>query len=287
MKIRRSIIYWRQEGGGGGGTGGTGGTGSGGGGTGGGSGTIIPLDQQNETARIKRIEQENEELKKRNQLLDDQYKQGSKKLEELHATIVSPEYLQYIAARKKGKGGGGGEGGEGGERGPTAEEINEMDNAELVGFISKSVQKAITSAMGPVREVTDNLSAADQVRTAAGRFKDFWDYQEAMVQISERNPALDPSAIYLMVKGLEASTGKSYKGSGKKGSGEGEEEGERGTAEVLRGGGEEGVTRRFNRPASSETVPGPDGALGTAREKEPKTYGEAAGLAFDRIFGRS
>jgi hypothetical protein len=262
-------VYYRQDGAPAGG--GAAGAGAAGGGT---SGTIIPLDQQAAAAKTVDLEKENATLKQRNQQLEGQFKEGTKKLEELHATIVSPEYLQFIASRGKG---GKGEGGQGGgqqqPQGPSAEELNQMDNAELVGYIGNIVKQSVEAAVKPVASATEQVNVQSQVRAAAERFKDFWSYRGSMVQIAERMPHLDPTGVYLMVKGLEASTGKNYKDAAS-------DSGDQG------GSGGEASKRDERRPASGEFGTGPGSSLGGTREREATTYGQAAGDAYDAIFGR-
>jgi len=258
-------VYHRQDTGAGSGGAAAGGTSSI-------SGTILPLDQQAAAAKAIELEKENALLKQKNQQLEGQFKEGTKKLEELHSTIVSPEYLQFIAARGKG-GQGGGHRDDRQPQGPTPEELNQMDNAELIGYISGIVKQSVEAAIKPVASATEQVNVQSQVRAAAERFKDFWTYRGAMVQIAERMPHLDPTGVYLMVKGLEASTGKDYKDPTPAGSDQG-------------GSGGAASSRDERRPASSETGTGPGNSLGGTREREATTYGQAAGDAYDAIFGR-
>lgn len=238
-------------------------------------GVVVPLDQQHSAARLAALEQENNTLKARNTQIEQQFKDGSKKLEELHATIVSPEYLQFIASRSKGgtapAGGGGAPAG--GQQVPTADELNSMDNSELIAYIQTTLKKVVQDAIGPVAAKTEEGEVRAQVQSLANQFPDYWQYRGAMMQIAERNRNLDPMTVYLTVKGLEASTGKSYKDQPSADGGQG-------------GGANPPFQRGANRPASGEAGSGPSGALGANREQEPTSYADAAGAAYDAIFGR-
>lgn len=265
-------IYYRQDGAPGGGAPAGGGNNAPGTPPG---GVLVPLDQQHAAARLAALEQENNTLKARNTQIEQQFRDGSKKLEELHSTIVSPEYLQFIASR--GKGGaapaGGGGAPAGGTQAPTADELNSMDNSELIAYIQTTLRKVVQEAVGPVAAKTEEGEVRAQVQSLANQFPDYWQYRGAMMQIAERNKTLDPTTVYLMVKGLETSTGKSYKDPPPAEGGTGE-------------GRNAPFQRGANRPASGEVGSGPSGSLGTNREQEPTSYAEAAGSAYDAIFGR-
>lgn len=276
MLLHRSRIYLRQDPTGGGGTG-QGAAAAGDVRAGGGSGPIIPIDQSAAAQRLSQLETENRQLKDKNTQLEVQFKDGAKKLEELHATIVSPEYLQFVATKGKGGTGdrrGSGDGQDREPHVPSADELNSMDNAQLVLHITSAVENTVKKIVGPVANRTEHVEAQTQVRAAAERFPDFWEYQNAMVQIAERNPTMDPTTVYLTVKGLEAATGKSYKNPSR-GDGQGN---------APAAGGSSRPTER--RPVSSEIGSGPSNALGGNREVEPQSYAEAAGSIYDQIFGR-
>ena len=260
----RNRVYYRQEGTPQGGA--TGSTGN--------AGPLIPLEQQQATARLKELEAENNALKENNKKLESQFKEGATKLEELHNTIVSPEYLQYVADKRRGGAGktGGGQQQNNEPQPPTVEELNSMDNAELVGHIGKLVERAVTRAVQPLAAKTTEVDTQTQVRAAAEQFKDFWEYRSAMIAIAEKDPSLTPVKAYLQVKGMEAALGKSFKDVRQDGA-----EGD---------GGNTSGTRNVNRPASGETGTGPSGNLGRNREVPVNTYAEAAGDAYDAIFGR-
>lgn len=263
----RDKIYYAPEGtGGGGAQGAAGATGN--------TGPLIPLDQQQATARLKELEAENATLKEHTKKLEGQFKEGASKLEELHNTIVSPEYLQYVAERRRGgaKTGGQQQPQQNEPQAPTVDELNSMDNAELFSHIGKLVQQAVTRAVQPLAAKTTEVDTQSQVRAAAEQFKDFWEYRSAMIAIAEKDPSLTPVKAYLQIKGMEAALGKSFK--------DAKPDGDDGGQSNATG------TRPVARPASGETGSGPSGNLGRNREVPVNTYAEAAGDAYDAIFGR-
>lgn len=260
----RDKVYYRQDGPASGGQqGAAGNTGN--------AGPIIPLDQQQATQRLKELEAENNTLKENNKKLEGQFKEGAAKLEELHNTIVSPDYLQYVAERRRGGNRGGGNQNQNNEpQPPSADELNAMDNAELVGHIGKMVKQVVVQAVQPLAAKTTEVDTQSQVRQAAEQFKDFWEYRSAMIALAEKDPSLTPVKAYLQIKGMETALGKSFKDVKQDNADDGNATG----------------TRNVSRPASGETGTGPSGNLGRNRETPVNTYAEAAGDAYDSIFGR-
>jgi hypothetical protein len=144
-----------------------------------------------------------------------------------------------------------------------------MDNVELANFIVEQIKTVVEKQNAPIAEKVTAIDAKTKVAEAAGRFKDFWEYKDAMIEIAGRMPHLDPAEIYVMVKGMEAVGGKSFKTAKQDASGEATPAGESG-----------------GRPASGETGSGPSGDLGSGKSRQPESYSDAAGMAYDKIFGK-
>jgi len=233
-------------------------------------GSVTPLDATKVAADLKAVQDANVALIAERDQLKKAVGDGATKLNELHQTIVSPEYLEFLKGKSSGDQGKKGSDGKKQEDQP---DLNSMDNVELANFVISQVKQVVGEIVKPVAAKTDQVDIRAQVKEAADQFKDFWDYQPAMVTLSEKYPSLDPRSIYIMVKGLETSTGKSFKVQKK-------------VVEGEDGAMNDSSRRDERKPASGELGSGPSGDLGGVRKAEAVTYSEAAGRAYDEIFGK-
>jgi len=230
------------------------------------AGPVIPQDQQKVQEQLTQLQEANKTLTQERDGLKKQVGENASKLEGLHKTIISPEYLAYLEDSKKGIKD---PGDKGGKEKPQAIDLNQLDNVELANFIVGEIKKVVTDQNKPIEAKVTAIDAKTKVAEAAGRFKDFWDYKDAMIEIAGRMPGLDPAEIYVMVKGMEAVSSKSFKTAKQDASGEATPAGESGS-----------------RPTSGETGSGPSGDLGSGKARQPESYGDAAGMAYDKIFGK-
>jgi len=230
------------------------------------AGPVIPQDQQKVQEQLTQLQEANKTLTQERDGLKKQVGENASKLEGLHKTIISPEYLAYLEDSKKGIKD---PGDKGGKEKPQAIDLNQLDNVELANFIVGEIKKVVTDQNKPIEAKVTAIDAKTKVAEAAGRFKDFWEYKDAMIDIAGRMPNLDPAEIYVMVKGMEAVSSKSFKTAKQDASGEATPAGESGS-----------------RPTSGETGSGPSGDLGSGKARQPESYGDAAGMAYDKIFGK-
>ena len=221
-----------------------------------------PPQVQNDAATIAKLQQDLEAK-------DAALKGFDAKFKAFEQTMLSPEFLEFQA--KKARGGEAEPPVKPGDQ-PADIDWDSMTNAEMAqtitGLVAKEVQKAIT----PIQQQSDHADIKAQIQEAAAALPDFWDYKDAMAQLAERMPNSSPKTLYYIVKGVETTTGKSLK-----------------QAPSDQAGGD--VTQRpnaraANRPASGEFGSGPPRSGGRAPEKQPSSYAEAAGDAYDEIFGQ-
>jgi hypothetical protein len=249
----RNYVYLRQDGGAGGGSQ---------------AGPIVPLDQSQAAAAVAAAAQETERLKQENKTLKDQTAAQDKRLKDLEGTIVSPEYLEFLGTKAKGGKGSGTD-----DKGKDSKKDDKIDfealtNAQLAGVIVEQVVGQVKTLIQPLAGRQEATDTRLQVAEAAKLYPDFWEYKDAMIELSTRRPDLSPADVYVMVKGAEIASGRSLRKPVAK-SGTADE-----TGAENRGGG--------RTPVSTELGTGPGG--GEHREVPSKTYAEEAGKIFDKIF---
>jgi len=200
-----------------------------------------------------------EKLLKDNQTLGTQVADMGKKIGSLESLLTDPSFLKAVAKGDSPDD----KGGEPAKEGKP--DFENMDNEGLAKYMVTTILGEVKKLVEPMRAETTKVSLKDQLREAEQQFEDFWDYQDAMVKLSSAYPQLDASSLYLLAIGLEKASGKELK---------------KVNAERPR--------RSSNavRATPSELGSGPADILGENKGKTPKTYGDAAGLVFDKVFGK-
>jgi hypothetical protein len=198
-----------------------------------------------------------EKLLKDNQTLSSQVGEMGKKIGSLESLLTDPEFLKAVAKKD-------GAPGDAADKGGKKPDFENMNNEDLAGYMVNTILGEVKKLVDPMRAETTKVSLKDQLREAEQQFGDFWDYQDAMVKLSSAYPQLDASSLYLLAVGLEKASGKELK---------------KENPERARGGSNR------TRPTQTEISSGPSDIAGSIKEK-PKNYGDAAGLVYDRVFGK-
>lgn len=121
---------------------------------------------------------------------------SEKKLQE---ELYSPDYLQYLADKENKT-----------KSPPPDEKQPDFDNmkmGEIVGHIKKDVGAAISASQEASKaEITklgrmvEGIIVSQDVDKVAGKYPDFYDYRESMVELSKKNPQLAAESLYKLAK---------------------------------------------------------------------------------------
>lgn len=91
--------------------------------------------------------------------------------------------------------------------GPGDDDINSMSQAELVAFMAKQMQKAISSAVSPLREDVDSTKdefTKNQLKTELNKFADehpgVYDFIDELKVLFNETPGLSISRAYAIVR---------------------------------------------------------------------------------------
>ena len=230
------------------------------------AGPVVPLDVQKAAADAKAAAEESARLKKENEDLKTRTAAQDKRLKDLEGTIISPEYLEFLGGKAKGGKKDGDQGGDGGKEKQI--DFESLTNAQLASVIVEKVVGEVKTLIQPLAGRQEATDTRLQVAEAAKLYADFWEYKDAMIELSTRRPDLSPADVYIMVKGAEIASGKSLKKSvARKEDGTDDGAGTRGSGRT---------------PVSTELGTGPGG--GEHREVPSQTYAQEAGKLFDKIF---
>jgi len=118
--------------------------------------------------------------------------------------VVSPEYAEFLAQKSRAA------------QAPVApapkqysneekqafqEKLNNMSRAEFAAFIRDLTVDAVREQMfNPVVQSIVSEKVQNQIAEASAEFKDFWDYKQEMIQLSNANPALSAKQVYHLAK---------------------------------------------------------------------------------------
>lgn len=226
------------------------------------TGPVVPPAPQATVDKEKEIAELNAKIKEKDTAL--QALEG--KFKGIEQTVLSPEFIEFQAGKKRG----------GTQQQPPQQpdvpDYDGMTNTELVQAVVKNVVGEVQKLVAPMQKTTVETDIKLQLQEAAKEHPDFWDYKDAMAKLADRMPDATPKTLYFIVKGIEASTGKALKAAPQNG-GEGNPQ-------------QTSQRSESSRPVSGELGSGPPRGQGKPPEKPVSSYAEAAGEAFDEIFGK-
>ena len=120
--------------------------------------------------------------------------------EKLQKEIYSPDFLQFLAD-KEGKGKA--------TPPPEGEKVDfeKMSIGEVVTHIKKEVNSAIVASQETTQanvtklgRMVEGLIVSGDVDKASGKYADFYDYRQNMVELSKKNPQLGAEQLYKLAK---------------------------------------------------------------------------------------
>jgi hypothetical protein len=117
--------------------------------------------------------------------------------------VVSPEYAEFLAAKGRAmqtppqqvrqytqE-----------EKGAFQDRLNNMPRAEFAAFIRDiTIDMVREQLFNPVVQTIVSDKVQGQIAEAAAEFKDYWDYKDDMIRLSNANPALSAKQVYHLAR---------------------------------------------------------------------------------------
>lgn len=117
--------------------------------------------------------------------------------------VVSPEYAEFLAAKGRAmqapppqvrqytqE-----------EKGAFQDRLNNMPRAEFAAFVRDiTIDMVREQLFNPVVQTIVSDKVQGQISEAAAEFKDYWDYKDDMIRLSNANPALSAKQVYHLAK---------------------------------------------------------------------------------------
>jgi hypothetical protein len=119
--------------------------------------------------------------------------------DKLQNELYTPDYLQYIADKDK----------KANTPQPKKEQpdFEKMNMGEIVSHIKEEVGAAISASqevakekIGELRNMVEAIIVSGDVDKVAGKYPDFYDYRESMVDLSKKQPQLGAESLYKLAK---------------------------------------------------------------------------------------
>lgn len=122
--------------------------------------------------------------------------------------VVSPEYAEFLAAKSRAV-----------TSPPAAapktysneekeafqQRLNGMTRAEFAAFVRDLTVDTVREQMfNPVMNTMVSEKVQNQIAEAAAEFKDFWDYKQDMIALSNANPSLSAKQVYHLARASRA-----------------------------------------------------------------------------------
>jgi hypothetical protein len=119
------------------------------------------------------------------------------KISQYEQMLLDPAYLEFLAIRDvdtKGK------------SLATKEtqqqevDLDSMSNKDLVEYILSSVRGMLNQTIVPLKQEAQVTAAMQQVKEAAAKYPDFWDYRDEMIRLARAHPTLTAEEAYHLAK---------------------------------------------------------------------------------------
>ena len=77
----------------------------------------------------------------------------------------------------------------------------DLSPQEMIDYLEAKMEGRIAAAIQPIANNQIVAQAQQQVAAASGKYTDYWDYKDEMLQIAQRHPTITADEAYWMAKG--------------------------------------------------------------------------------------
>jgi hypothetical protein len=129
---------------------------------------------------------------------------ANQRIQEYERHLLDPAYLEFLAGNRR----------EAVQQAqaaqPSGEDVDfdRMSNKELVQYIVQTMRGDLQRVVQPINENQVIKETKDQVKEAAARHEDYWEYQQEMIALARKHPTLTAEDAYWMAKGQTSGSPK-------------------------------------------------------------------------------
>jgi hypothetical protein len=132
--------------------------------------------------------------------LKNQLKAAQDRISQYEQMLLDPAYLEFLATQgidTKGR-----------KVEQQQVDLDNMSQKDLVEYILASVKGLINEAITPLKQEATVNAAVAQVKEAAAKYPDFWEYRDEMIRLAKMHPSLTAEEAYHLAKAKTASRPK-------------------------------------------------------------------------------
>lgn len=123
----------------------------------------------------------------------------TEKVSRYEQLVVTPEYQAFLAARNQPQQQRREYSTE--EKTAFQEKLNSMSRAEFAAFVRDLTVETVKEQMFmPIQSALVTDKVKDQIVDVSGKYPDYWDYRQDMINISNQNPTLNAEQVYHLAK---------------------------------------------------------------------------------------